>query len=377
MTSAPTPGRIAAIREWLGFPVAVFLLSRVLLFVIAEQAPALLGRPRHVASPSVLPRGDVLAGVWNWSSPWFHFDTRWFVGVATQGYHWGSHGSANTNFLPAFPALIRLLRPLALDSAWLSSWLVANVALLAAMTVLYRWAQLRWEAPVAVRVVLLTISFPFAFFFSAPYAESLFLALSAGAFLLAEEDRWRGAASLAAIAGVTRPVGIALIVALALMALERHKVKAAGLVCAGIFPLLAFSAYLAIRFGRPLGFLVNHSGGWVRAQGGVFNVLGAQFHTYLSPFDRVDASLAVLFLASGVLAWRRIGRGYGAYVLLGVIIPLVHGLTGMERYVIVLFPAMAIWGTCGGKGRQALLFSVSLAGLLVATVMFAVWYALA
>jgi hypothetical protein len=364
------------LREWFAFPAAIFVTSRLLLLVLAQQAPSLLAPPRRLPSPTVLPHTDVLAQAWQWTNPWFRFDSKWFVGVAENGYHWGNNSLANTNFLPMYPALIRLLQPLALGSAWLSAWLIANASLFVALVLIWRWARLKWDSAVAERVVLLSAAFPFAFFLYAPYAESLFLALAAGAFLFAEQDRWPAATALAAVSTVTRPVGIALVVALVIMAATRGRRREAAISSLAILPLLAFSGYLAIRFGQPLGFLVNHSGGWISPRGGLLHSITIQFATYLSPFDRIDAAVAGIFLISGIVTWRRLGPGYGAYVLLGVILPLAHGLAGMERYVIVLFPAMATWATWAGKKRQAALFSVSLTGLLIATVMFAAGYAL-
>ena len=104
----------------------VFLVSRAFLFVLARFAPDLL-TPLHRNS-TYLPRTDPLAQVWDWTSPWFRFDARWYVDVAEHGYHYGSGGSFNTNFLPLYPLLIRAVQPLALGSAWFAAWLLANAA---------------------------------------------------------------------------------------------------------------------------------------------------------------------------------------------------------------------------------------------------------
>jgi hypothetical protein len=132
--------------------------------------------------------------------------------------------------------------------------------------------------------------------------------------------------------------------------------------------------YLGFSVGHPLGIVVYHSAGWVPAHGGLGTTLSSQFQTNISPFDRVDAVVTLLFLVSGVLAWRTLGAPYGVFVLLGVLLPLAHGLVSMERYVIVLFPAAAVWAVWDGKLRQAAFFGVSLLALVVTTVMFASGY---
>jgi hypothetical protein len=84
--------------------------------------------------------------------------------------------------------------------------------------------------------------------------------------------------------------------------------------------------------------------------------------------------MAALFLASAYLVWRRIGPGYAVYVGVGVLLPLVHGLVSMERYVAILFPAMAAWATIERRWAQAAVFGVSVVGLILAGVMYATGY---
>lgn len=350
-------------------PLVVFVATRLLLELVVHIQPQIL-HSLHKNRP-VLPRGDVLAHAWSWFSPWFRFDARWYVGIAQHGYHWGSLGHANTNFMPLYPALIRLFQPVTLGSPWLSALVVANLAFLAAMLAIWRWALLRWDTDVALRALLLVTVFPFTFFFVTPYAEPLFLALAAAAFLFAEEDRWALAVCAAGLSTITRPVGLAVVLGLVVYALARGQRGRAALALLGVLPLLVFVVYLTVSFGQPLGFLTYHSAGWVPPHGGILTTIGSQFHTHLSPLDRLDAALAAIFLASAVLAWRRLGPGYGVYTAVGVLLPLVHGLVSMERYVIVLFPAVAAWATWKNRAVQAALFSLSLLLLLMASIMFA------
>jgi hypothetical protein len=355
-------------------PCAVFILSRLLLLVLAAAGPHVLSSPRR--SAVLLPHGDPLAAVQSWAGPWFRYDAGWYVGVAQHGYHWGALGRANTNFFPLYPLVIRLTQPLALNSPWLAAWLVTNLASLAALLLLWRWALLRWNAEVSLRVLLLVTAFPFAFFYAVPYAEALFVALAIAAFLFAEQDRWVLAACAAGASGMARPVGVAVILALAMLALTRRRLRRVLLACAAAIPFCAFVAYLWIAFGHPLAFLTYHSAGWVPAHGGVMTTVASQFHTHLSPLDRVDAFLALAFLASALPVWRRLGPAYAVYVVVGVLLPLAHGLVSMERYVIVLFPAMAAWATWKSKVIQTGLFSLSVLLLVGATMMFTSGYAL-
>ncbi|HEX6509922.1 MAG TPA: hypothetical protein VF221_20030 [Chloroflexota bacterium] len=352
----------------------MFLITRAALLLLGWRASSLLDAPGP--NPSVLPRHDVLAHAWQWTSPWFRFDTSWYVRVADHGYHWGGLGVADTNFMPLYPALIRIFQPLALGSPWLAAWIVANLAALAAFIVLWEWAIARFGLEIGTRTLLLVVIFPFAFFFMTPYAESLFLALAVAAFVLVESDRWVLAACTAGLSTIARPVGAAVVLALVVLALSRGRRREAVIAAISIGPLVAFAVYLGLAFGHPLGFLTYHSAGWVPPHGGLGATVASQFQTKLSPWDRVDVAVTVLFLGSVPFIWRRLGPAYAAYAFIGVALPLVHGLVSMERYVIVLFPAMACWATWKSRTGQAVLFCLSALGLIVATVLFATGYSI-
>ncbi len=348
----------------LTFPVAVFFASRAILALLGWLSPRLLASPHISANASVLPANDTLYRGGSWTQPWFRFDTGWYVGVAEHGYHWGMASRANTNFLPFYPGLIDFGRFLLHVSPWLAAWLVSNIAFLIAVILLWEWSRRRFTDPVAQRFLILLCIFPFSFFYATPYSESVFLALAVAAFLLAESDHWTAAVVAASLSTVTRPVGLAVIVGLVAMAVSQRNGRRAFAAILGVLPLAGFSFFLMNAFGHPLAFLVSHSGGWVKPHGGILTTFASQFNTYLTPFDRIDAFLAVLFLGGGIAAWRKLGAGYGAYVLSGTLLPLVHGLVGMERYVIVLFPAFAVWAALKSKPLQIALFSISLIGLI-------------
>jgi hypothetical protein len=361
-------------RDLLAFPLVLFVLDRVLLFGIG--ASHLLPAPRHTVSKIFLPTGDPLNRLGDIARPWFRFDARWYADVTAHGYHWGSTATANTNFLPLFPLLSRIVEPLTWGSPWAATWLTANACEAVALVLLWAWARTRWPTARALPAMLVMVAFPFSFFTAAPYAEPLFLALAAGTFLLLERGRPRAALLCAAASSICRPVGLALVAGLVAHHLWRGERREAAIACLGALPLAAFALYLGLAFGHPLGFTVYHTYGWVSPHGGLLTSIGSQFNTPLKPFDRIDVAAAALFLVSSVFVWRRLGPGYGVFVLLGVALPLVKGLAGMERYVSVLFPAIALWGASLNKGWSMALFAVSLLGLVLFTIMFTSGYAI-
>ena len=79
---------------------------------------------------------------------------------------------------------------------------------------LYRLVVLELGRPLARPTLLLLAVFPAALYFGAPYAESLFLALSVGAFYAARTGRWAWAGTCAAAAAATRNSGVLLMLPL-------------------------------------------------------------------------------------------------------------------------------------------------------------------
>ena len=146
---------------------------------------------------------------------------------------------------------------------------MSNLAFLGALLLLHRMALARFGPDAAFRCVLLLSVFPFSFYFSAVYSESLFLLLAVASLYLAHQERWAAASLCALLCGATRVPGLALAPALGLLYLERIRfdlrrvrpdVLWLGLSVLG--PLL-FYAYLQVQFGDPwLAFKVTRVPGW-------------------------------------------------------------------------------------------------------------------
>jgi Gpi18-like mannosyltransferase len=127
-------------------------------------------------------------------APLARWDAVWYLRVADSGY---GDSEARAAFFPLYPLLVRTLAtPFGASPAALlvAAYVVALGAFLAALNLLYRLVVLELGRPLARPALLLLALFPAALYFGAPYAESLFLALSLGAFYGARTDRWRGPA---------------------------------------------------------------------------------------------------------------------------------------------------------------------------------------
>lgn len=140
------------------------------------------------------------------------WDGWWYLGIAQNGYHAAPlvDGYHDYAFLPLWPALIRLLSWPWPSLAGAISVALANALFVVGLLILVRLGDaLVGSERAAFGAVLLAI-FPFSAVFSMAYAESLFLCLSAGAFLAAERDRRALAGILVALAALTRLQGAVL-----------------------------------------------------------------------------------------------------------------------------------------------------------------------
>jgi hypothetical protein len=213
-------------------------ISRLLVWVAGAGAVVAFGfgPVRHAFDPPGITRGfgrlgDVLA------APAARWDAAWYLVIAHYGYRpdLGAFTASRTAFFPLYPLGLSGLSHVGLPPV-VAGVLLSAVALAMALYCLHRLttlevARLRHvrrgdsariragvrAEDVARVVVLVTALAPMAFYFSAIYSESLYLALSVGVFLCARRGRWATAALLASLAGATRSTGIMLLAPILLL----------------------------------------------------------------------------------------------------------------------------------------------------------------
>lgn len=124
-------------------------------------------------------------------------------------------------FYPLYPLLVRLLAAVT-GVGWTVGAVVVSVAASLVFALLcYRLFRRRAEESVSRWAVAAVCFAPAAPVLQYAYAESLALALVAGALLLAESGRFLAAAPVVVLAGLTRPLAAPLAVALVLFAAHR------------------------------------------------------------------------------------------------------------------------------------------------------------
>ncbi|NTX58866.1 glycosyltransferase family 39 protein, partial [Myxococcus sp. CA039A] len=197
---APLPmslgARLRVLGAELAFPVGLFFFSRLALLLLARVSLAFDNRLHRAPFQQVGPAG--LDAFCRW-------DCGWYMEIAQKGYE----RPQATNFFPLLPMLGRWVRDATGLSIQVSLVLVANVAGLLGLIVLYRlFRALEGEETARVSLLLFT-AYPFAFFQSAGYPESWMVFLTALALLLSLRGRHWWAALALGFGGLARHLSLA------------------------------------------------------------------------------------------------------------------------------------------------------------------------
>jgi hypothetical protein len=385
--------------------LGVFLWSRAAIWAAVTFAFLALEPNRHPDAdrwdrPELTRDGGVLIDVWA------RWDSVWFLRIAEDGY--GAAEETAAAFYPLYPLLVGLLGRLFLGHYVLAGVLISLAATLIAFALLRELAFPRVGAIGAERAVLYLAIFPFAVFLGAVYSEALFLALALASFVLAERGRFLGAGIAAGLAWLTRPVGVALLPALAVIAWrsrDRRGALARLASAPGLFAL--YPLYLWRELGDPLAFVRAQEewgrrlspagpleGIWDGLRAGWAGVRqlasGSDSNRYWSAVrdadpDRVAAvnlqqlAFLVLFAVLAVVAWRRFGAPYGLFATLSLLIPLSvpserWPLLSMPRFGLVIFPLfLALAHVARSPRAHTAVIVVSAVLLGVVSVQWALW----
>ena len=310
---------------------------------------------------------------------WARWDSVWFLRIAEHGY--GAAEEATAAFYPLYPLLVGVLGRILLGHYVLAGLLISFAAALGSFALLHRLAEMKLGPEGAARAVLYLAVFPFTIFLTAVYSESLFLLLALAAFLQAERGSFLGAGIAAGLAWLTRPLGIALLPALALIAWRSPQRGAAFVRLAAAPAVFAlYPLWLWWRVGDPLAFVRaedvwSRHVSWAGPLGGLWDGLraawagvrqlasGSDATRYWSAVQDTDPdrvatvnleqlAFLVLFAVLTFVAWRRLGAPYGLFGALSLALPLSvpserWPLLSIPRFGLVVFPfflALAVWG---------------------------------
>ena len=367
---------------------------RVISTLSAAASLRWLTQGETVAVPGYTPPhmtglGGVVAGTW------LRADALWYLKIAVQGYGPGVDHRTFA-FLPAFPLLTRLVRPLIGGNELVAGLLVANVACALGLVWLYRVVQeLLGDGPARAAVVALAV-FPTAFFLVAPYGEPVLLAAGAAALLAHLKGRPVLAGVAGVVAALARPFGALIALPLAALAIARPGPARRWLSPLG--PLVGgvgWATFVALKVHDPLGALRVQSV-WQRTLHAPWATLWSGAQTWLTfrgsaygPYflgDLLAALFGIALVVAAYLALRHergrgrggarplVAWGFAAYGALALLAPLStpflpRPLMSVPRFVLALFPVFAGAALVPRQARIPLA-ALSAAGLAVTTAVF-------
>ncbi|RAJ74174.1 MULTISPECIES: hypothetical protein [unclassified Streptomyces] len=152
------------------------------------------------------------------------WDAVWYLHIAEHGYgtreYLSSFGTVQTDyaFFPLFPLLTRAADAVLPGGAGPAALLVAWGAAVAAAWGVYAVGHRLYGTVTATFLVVLWALLPQAVVLTLAYSESLFAALAAWALYALLARNWLLAGALAALAGLTRPTGLAVAAAVVVTA---------------------------------------------------------------------------------------------------------------------------------------------------------------
>ncbi|MFI5620021.1 glycosyltransferase family 39 protein [Streptomyces sp. NPDC051567] len=233
--------------------LAVFAAVRLLGLTVLAVWTAVAGTSAHT----------LLSARW---------DSLWYARIAARGYGYEvvlPNGDVHSNlaFFPLLPWLERLVAAGSGLSHGSAGLVVSAVAGLAAAWGIFAVADSLYGRRVGVLAVAAWAALPVGIVQSMAYSESLFTALAAWALHGALRGRWLTAGLLAAGAGLTRPVGAAVVVAVwvaVALALRRGERSWRAVAGALLAPLGAgaYVLWVGARTGGGLFGYLDVQAGW-------------------------------------------------------------------------------------------------------------------
>jgi len=325
----------------------------------------------------------------------FYWDGNWFTDIARYGYRGLSIAREwdveyiSTPFFPLYPLLVRAFSYLLPGNYGAAALAVSWISTLLALLYLYSLSKLYQDRESSYRSCLFLLVFPTAVFLAAGYSEALFLLCAVAAFYHARRSSWLLAGIWGFLACLTRPVGLAVALAIALEAMRQSEWKLSRLrlrqaaVLLSPLGLLSYLLYLQVEFGDMFILFKAERLGWHRGFNpwGFFqalrNVFGAndffteQFAQYL-----YLVLFALLFLVLVVAVFRRFGLPLGAYSAVCYLLPLMSSpastpLLSLNRLVLIIFPAFMVLGAWGrNRNLERICVFASTLGLAFFTAQF-------
>ncbi|WP_314171896.1 hypothetical protein [Streptomyces winkii] len=345
---------------------------RQLSLAIANAAPALgvysairlTGLLAVVVSAWVMGKEPaiLLGGSW---------DSAWYARIATVGYGTvvkdGSGFTYNDlAFFPLFPGLERGVTTVLPVAPMEAGIIAACLAALAAAWGLYSVGTVVHSRSTGIWLAALWGALPNAVVQTMAYSESLLTALAAWSLYAALTRRWLWSGSLAVLAGLTRPNGFAValaVVCAAAVALRRDPESRGDWrtwTAPAMAPLgyLGYIAWVGVRTGTPLGYFTVQRGWGSRFDFGRFTVGFAREQLLRGP-TRLSYLVAAVVVAAALVGLLLVLRArlplpLVVYTIAIMVVALggSHYFSAKPRLLMPAFPLLLPVAIAAGGARM-------------------------
>ncbi len=357
---------VAPLARWSA--VAFLVVAACLVVTVWQSSRHLAPGEAGLGTRATLQHGDDVLGPWLW------WDGGVYESIADRGYprsdvdEFRRGQQARVAFFPGYPLVVRAASAAVGDTA-LALVMVTFLAGLLLSIALARWMRKMIAGRAAQWGILALLVFPWSFFLvGAGYSDALFVLCAVVAFLLLEDDRPISAGIVGALASLTRPTGIAVVIGLMVRAAERGGALrfdgwrprlATDRLCArdlGVLLSMAgigsYAAFCWARYGDPLAFataLRGWNGGsgpriWLKVP--FFTMVQHSSDTFYVLRLLIQGLVMLVFCAAIPAVWRRFGSGYGVYVAVVLLMPAIGAAAFQSngRHVLAAFPVFALLG---------------------------------
>jgi hypothetical protein len=325
------------------------------------------------------------------------------------GTYVGKNLSLSYAFLPLYPWTIWLvawplkllgLNPIATST--LAGVIVSALGTLGAMFALYDLTEDALGQDGALRAVFYLLIFPTGFFLVQVYTEGLFVGLAFGCLAMLKHKRWVPAALLGAAAALTRAVGVALVIPLAItwimsnewldFDMEWRQMYFSGIpwrpigrALLAIAPLIAFLIWKFSYLGLAFDYVeTNFFGRKLLDLGNAYYTWAEAFRLMFTGVPERSAYFATEFigLAIGIatcIACLKVNPQVAWFSIAVLVISWGSGpAQGIQRYILgapAVFIMLARWGQNPVFDRIWTIFSALLMALLAMLFAFNFWVA--
>ncbi|NEB75476.1 hypothetical protein G3I40_09595 [Streptomyces sp. SID14478] len=341
--TGPAPGatftglRARAARSLRRAAPALFAYTAVRLFVLL-----VFGVWSHKEGHGIWP---ALAADW---------DSKWYLGIADHGYErtlGTKYDANNLAFFPLYPVLVKALAAVTPGSRASVGLILAVIGSFPAAWGVFAVGDRLHGRRVGVLLTFLWACFPVGIVQWMGYTESLFTAFVAWSLYAVLTGRWVWAGALAALSGLTRPTGIALVAAVGVCGLLALRRRFSWRVLTGVLlaPLgwLAYVGWVGLRLGRWDGYFAVQRLWHNELDGGIETLRRMrELLAYDSTPELFLIMVTVTLLASALLYVfsLRDGQPLPLLVFTGVLLVIVLGSGGVyfsrARFLVPGFPLL-------------------------------------